>query len=580
MLTYIDALSKTRHINEAKRICLEQLNKKFEPDLLSELIYLSLDSNDKPMLSYIMKRFKDKPEQYKSLTPSFIYLYLYFENGQKALNLANDLQKNPTVDNELLYADVVSLYGDREEALGIRHKAWVEMKKELKSNPQLFNDANFLENFLGVSMRFDHYKEFNKILDLSKNIIPLNTYYDFKLSYELFRNHREKALYLQKKYKYILKPWMMLDIALWNRDTYLQEKLLKEWSDTLPIRDRVEAFQETGNIGGAFEYAFKGLEENRKDYLLYDQFRNIANNYSNIVDFNTQYISWNGYREASENISFKYHFPGGIIVTPFIQIGKEISYNTGDIINVPSKHYNIGITFEKEYLNYNLKASLGVISSLYTNPYFSINPSCKITNSTEVEFLYGEHVETDDNLFLYLGGLKRELQASLRQEVTQRMSFNISVNHDWFLSQNNKTIGSDNGIYSELDYRLREAYPDYTIRTFLQAERYHQNGGKGDIAELSPYSNFDPLPSSYNLGGIGFSIGNNYKGTLENRWRPFLNGDLFYETNSGTGYDVGGGYGGPVLGNDNLSVATSYYTNFHGSSSSYFQLSVSYKIYF
>jgi hypothetical protein len=75
-------------------------------------------------------------------------------------------------------------------------------------------------------------------------------------------------------------------------------------------------------------------------------------------------------------------------------------------------------------------------------------------------------------------------------------------------------------------------------------------------------------------------LGSNYKYKLEKTWRPFLYSDIFYETDSGIGYDAGGGYGGSLLGNDNLSLGMNYFSNFQGSSASYLEFFINYNIYF
>ena len=580
VLNYANALVKTGHTIKAEKICILQLKKKFNPDFLSELIYMELNTNNTKMLRYISSRWGRYAFVYPSLAAPFISLYMYFENSQRALMLSKYLNENPTVGNRLIYADILSLHGDAHAARGIRYNVWIEMKKRLKNNPELENNVSFMENFLSVSMRLDDGKKFLRILERSIKILPPKTFADFMLSYELFRNYRNKTLYLHHMLGYELKPWMKLDLALWNRDTYMQRELLKKWPDILPIRDRVEAFRESGDIGGAFSYAFEGLEENRNDYLLYRQFRDLADKYADRAEISTKYINWEGYSEISENMYLKYHLTGGFSLIPSIKIGKEISYDEVDIINVPYKHYNAGLTLEKQYTNCSLKASAGVISSIGTSPYFIIEPKCNITDSTSLKLLYGEHIEDDETLFLYLGGLKREFKTTVYNNVTQRTSFSVSVSQNWYMSQDNTAIGSGNGVYGELDYKLTEAYPDITLRSFAQSNRYYESGNNGDIAKLSPFSGFDALPSSYSLIGAGFTLGSNYKYKLEKTWRPFLYSDIFYETNSGIGYDAGGGYGGSLLGNDNLSLGMNYFSNFQGSSASYLEFFINYNIYF
>ena len=580
VLNYANALVKTGRFKKAENICLKELNAKFNSAFLSELIYMELNAGNIKMLKYISSRWGEYAYDYPSLAAPFASLNMYFENSRKVLMLSKNLKKNPTEDNQLAYSDILSLRGDVHEANGIRHGIWIKMKKRLQKNRKLKRNVAFMENFLSVSMKFESGKKFLKMLKNSKKILPVKTYRDFILSYKLYKNERDKVKYLRNKKGYKLKPWMKLDIAMSRKNTYSERKLLKHWVSTLPIRDRVEALKESGNIGGAFTYAYKGYEENEKDYLLYRQFRDLADEYSNRAHISFKYINWQGYREVYENMYLKYNLADGFSLTPNINIGKEISYDNGDIIDAPYKHYDAGVTLKKEYSDFNFKASAGVISSIGTNPYFSIEPECKITDTTILKLFYGEHIKDDDTLFTYLGGLKREIKASIFQNITNRASFTGYISQDWYMSQNNVNIGNGNGVYGEFDYKLTGEYTDIILRAFAQSNRYYDSGNDGDMSEIFPVKGTAALPSSYNLAGGGFTLGSNYKNKLEKSWRPFLYTDILYETGSGLGYDMGAGYGGSILGYDNLSIGFNYYSDFQGSSAPYMNIFLSYSLFY
>lgn len=373
---------------------------------------------------------------------------------------------------------------------------------------------------------------------------------------------------------------MLLDIALWRRDTYMQRMLLEKWADILPIRDRVEAFRQTGDPGAAFDYAFKGLEKNRRDVQLYQQFRSLADTYADKFRSSSRYINWDGYREFLEDTFLKYDLGGGFLLTPSFKIGKEISHDSGSLINVPSYHYNAGLSLGKKFGGCGITVKAGILDSMEATPYFQVASSCSITDMASISFLYGERIEDDDNLFMYLGGMKREIQAGFFQNINKRMSLSGTVSQNWYFSQDDKNIGSGNDVFAELDYKLGAAFPDYTLRGFVQSSHFYEGNNKGDIAQLSPFPDFNQLPSSYSLIGAGIRSGNGFKGTLEKSWRPFFSGDLFMETDSGMGYDAQVGYGGPLTANDNMNFGATYYSNFHGAESSFLEYFIDYNYYF
>jgi len=192
----------------------------------------------------------------------------------------------------LLKADVLSLCGKEHEAKSIRFHVWRDMKKRLKKDKGLLNNKEFLENFLRAAMYFESPLYFNKYMNIAKKILDRDSYTDIKLSYLLYCGEKDKIEFLVKRKGYSAKPWIKLVLSLWKYDKYSMNYLINRYSDRLPTRDKIEVLKFTGRINEAMEQAFKGLEKNRYDYLLYDHLKSSL--WNTKIIFIWHLIMWKG----------------------------------------------------------------------------------------------------------------------------------------------------------------------------------------------------------------------------------------------------------------------------------------------
>lgn len=575
LAAYCTALERIGQRNMAKRIFEAELKTRFNTHILSQYIYLLIDANDVSTLRNVLRTYS----RYQfDLPMPFATAYLYLQNGRKALNILRRIKIGDDSYNLLLIkADVLEIYGRSDEANKIRFDIFQKMKEVVKRNG-MPNNIDFIQNYLRTAMYFESAPNYERLLQKFQAKLPKDIYGDIYLTYLLWLNDNKKVEYLIKRYNYTARPWMYLGLSLWNYDGYLMNSTLKKYIDALPIRDRVEALRKTGNIQKAFEYAFKGLNENREDYLLYKQFRDLVVNYEDRLSIDEEYYDRGDYGELLTRFENRMMFSNGYIFTLKGDLGFKIY---SDLTNTPSYHSYITLKFKKLFDKGDFNAYIGGIKGVKSSISFGLKVRHLLPWEINLSLFSDYNKETDDTTYLYLGGMKRDFGMSVSFPITQRCSFFNSFSHNLYYSQDGKYIGNGNDLYSDLSYKLRVTYPDHTLRAFYSLYDYSEtSGNKGDVEKFSRYHPFRALPDTSSTFGIGYLFGYENRDSLVRVWRPFFHADLTYNTQSGLGFDTGVGIGGMVFGNDNLAIVLNYIKGFKGTSQNLFNLELKYNLYY
>jgi len=569
---YISSLLKLNQTQKALNIAKNVLDKKFDPQIISELIFASIESSNQNLAKYIASNYK----KYETVVPkSFTFLYLFLENTKKALELSyNQLKNSKSISDKLLYADILYTYGRFEESEKIKY----EVFKELKDKQNLSSEDAY--NFLRVADEYLSSRQYLELLEKYKNIISLESYNDLYFSHLLKIDNHPKLEYLMKRHSYNLHPWMQLNLASWLNDKYWQDNLLEKFADILPIRDRVTAFTETGQIDKAMYYGYKGLDEN-PDYLLYkQQRRDLITTYRPKVEILTNYTDRAGVKDISEDAFIQAKLKEGFY--PFFRYkgSNPFSVDNSKMINVPDRN-DTAVGFKKIIDDGELNFAIGSLKTISSNLYLDVQFRKYIKNKTYFGGEFGKNIPADDTLFLYYGGMKDMLSFNFSHSFNNRTGFYISPSYNIYHSSDGKKIGTSFNLYDEFYYKLRVGYPDYTFRLYSSHGKYNEKDGyKGNIEKLSPYQNTKFLPQSFNLIGVGFSFGYDNDTNYVRVWRPFFSADITYNDITGLGYGFSGGVGGGLFRQDNLSLGFRYIQGFKGTTDKYFNSYLRYILFY
>ena len=575
---YAQALRNARGPEHAKRLYARVLKENFSKELLSQYIYLLLDYEDDRGLKGVARDYGRLANEPGLLMP-FTLLYAKIGNGRKALTLAERLPDD-TATTRLLRADILSLYGRHAEAEALRFNIYRDMRDKLKKNPELLEDGRFLEEFLRVAPYYESPRIVAGYMALAKEVLPQKTANDIELSYLMGIEGRTMVEHLIRKYNYAARPWMYLNLALWEDARYDMAELLGKHPYTLPARDRVEALRRTGRIKDAMQHAYLGLYKNREDHLLYKQFSDLARNYQQTAGVTLYYEERGPYEETAEEISFELDISKGFEAAFFYTGGRTVDSDKASLVNAPDSRNIYGIRLSRLFDRGRLKLAAGSHKGIKENVFYTVGlDSYHLLNGIRLGLFYGKNVRADENVYLHLAGMKDRYAVSASYSFERRSTLNVRLSYQRFRSQDGPSVGSSMNVYSEASYRVRTGYPDYTVRVYLDSVRFNEGTrDKGAIRTLFPYEPESVLPESYNMAGAGVLFGLDDRYGHAGPWRPFLSLDVTLNDKTGPGFSTSVGIGGGVLRRDSLSAGIEYVKGFKGTEDEYLRLFASYRL--
>jgi FOG: TPR repeat len=556
VFSYLLALQQLGKKEEALEELEKILAKAKTPELVSFYIYSLVEAQRVERLKSALKEYEAYTRS-PSVAQAYAVAYIFLQQGQTALNY----YKLSGSKDPLLYADIINVMGMEEEAKAIKLKAY----RELKSGGVPWDDLEKLRLYLSLAMEFENPEVFERKLQRAKGVLSDAVWKDIYFAYLFSKEQRERAILQKRLYKYPLKPWMWLNLALWQDDRYLALQLLESDPETLPIRDRVEALRRVGQPRRALELAFKGLEENPYDHQLYKQFRDLAVQESNKVSLEVSHQKRDAYGQFVERLEVETKLGDTNYSAGFRSSTFQPTYKDDQVIKQKVGGYQAEIYlrrwFDRGYFGF----GIGHLERLRSVANFRLFGESYLFSRLSSGFEVGYKQPSTESLYLELGGLKNYAKLSLTFTPYNRLGFYSSLEFSEFYSQDIKRLGTGFYTYNQAQYKLKAGYPDYTLRAFFSYGNYREKvGSKGVIEQLSPFTAFRALPENYYTIGLGFSFGFEHKDSYTRFWRPFFDASLAYNSLGSLGISTEIGLGGAVFGRDNFSVGLSFSKNMGG----------------
>ncbi|MFN7065244.1 MAG: tetratricopeptide repeat protein [Aquificaceae bacterium] len=568
---YFKALYRIGKKDEAKNFLKLTLKNNFSEELLAEAIYNAVENSDGELALYVEKNYgqlKDK------LAQPFAVLYLFMQNSQSALELLRTI-KRESIEDLLLYADVLSLYGREDESARIRLSILRQLSQNIEDT---YRDPNKLTAYLRVGIQYLPASQIEEALKVAQKTLTPEVYEDIYYSYLISKDYRGKLYYMANIQDKKLKPWMDLNIALFYDDRDWQKELLEKHADILPIRDRVEALRRTGELKKAGYYAYKGLEENREDYLLYKQFRDLVVEYYSKLGDTLSYTSFGDVNFLKNEFNLRYYLTEGTYFNYESVSWFKVSNKNPFLRNVKNAFYN-GMRIRKAFDRKQVEFGVSHMSSLESVIGALFAYKVYLPNKTHGQVGIALNQPSYESIYMLQGGMKDVLFTFIQHSFNSRLSFNLRGSYEKYKSQDNKNIGKGFINYTELYYKLRFGYPDYTLRLFTLNTLFNEKSGpRGVINRIAISPDPDVLPKSYNLIGLGFSFGFDNRDNYVRVIRPFLDSSITLDTLKKLGIGLSGGIGGALFGHDNLSLGISHTTNFMRSTKPSFEVFIKYLI--
>ena len=566
---YFRALYITGKIEKAKGFLKAALKNNPSEDLLSEAIYSTVENSDKDLGIYLEKNYKHLKDK---MPKPFAVLYLFLQNSQSALELLRTVERE-SIEDLLLYADVLSLYGRELEAQKIR----LSVLKKLSANLEdTYSDPVKLSNYLRVGIDYLPINQFIDALRVAQKILTPEVYEDTYHSYLISKDYQDKLYHMVNIQRKELKPWMYLNMALLYDDRDWQKKLLEKYSEILPIRDRVEALRRTGQLKKAGYYAFKGLEENREDYLLYKQFRDLVVDYYSKFEDTLSYTRFGDVDFLTNELNLRHYITKGIYLQYESMSWFKLSNKNNLLKDVRNVYYN-GLKLTRITNRGRWELGVSLLSSFENVFGASASYYVYLSNKTNMQLGVSLNKPSYESIYMLQAGMKDILSTSFQHRFNNRLGLTGNASYERYKSQDGKNIGKGFANYTELYYKLRVGYPDYTFRLFMLNTFYSEKSvDKGVINKVSLIPNPDVLPESYSLMGLGFSFGFENRDSYTRVVRPFSDSSLTFDTLGRLGIGLSGGIGGALFGQDNFSIGLSYASNFMRSTKPFFGVFLKY----
>lgn len=568
---FLKSLLNDGNASKAREVILYGLRNEFSEELLLEAVVFSIESKDIAIARHIINTYK----QYEDKFPKhFAILHFFLQNSNKSLSL---LKKFPvdSIEDKMFLADTLILNGDIERGKKIKYQIF----KSILSQKEEDKDK-YLEILLRFGMEFLPAQKYRALLSKGKNSLSQRAYEEIYFSYLALLGEQDRLKYMMNIYKKTFQPWLYLNLSLWEYDKYWQDELLERFSDILPIRDRVEALRRTGQISKAGYYGFKGLEENREDYLLYKQYRDLITNYYSKIENTLSYTSWDKVESVRDNLSIRYYLNKGLYINYDFSGFFNLKNNNPIYRNIRDIYFH-GLKVSKLEDDGKVEAGVSYLKGVEERVGFTFKYNTYLKNRSYLELSAGLNQPSYESVFMFLGGMKDSYSLSFTHNLNSRASISLVGTYDRYKSQDDKTVGDGSMLYGEGSYKLRIGYPDYTFRLYLQNSVFNEkNTDKGSINKISSQPNPDVLPPSYTSVGGGFLFGFDNRDNYVRVWRPFFSADVVFNNRTGLGYGASAGVGGSIFRQDNLSTGFRYIQDFRGTTTSFWELFLKYNLFF
>ena len=538
--------------------------------LKAAIIYALMDLDENRELDRMIGEIELKGNVPQTLIPALAAAYAYLQRSEKATRYFEILLSRHPEDPEVLsaFADVLdTLEAEKARAYILRKKAWEKVKRDPEKDYRLY---------LRLALHVLPPAKIIRLFENSKGKLPINELREIEISWYLSRDELEKASWLARDAK--VSPWIHLSMALSCYDRDAMRNYLYAYWIRLPIRDRVNAAMESGEIPLAQELAFRGLEENPRDYLLYYQMRDISEETADKAKiklwsehrYPLSLLGTRGWviKRLSKGLFTKVSFKGlSVSSLDKDELHREPSKDTGF-------EFGIGRKTERTKSFF----SLGYRDALESFLTFYGGLKRDIGTGFTLGIEGGFNQKAMESVYMEIGGVRDYAMVSGMWQFLPSTSFLVTYTKDIFRSQDRAYEGRGDIFSLEVSRAMRSGYPSIAIRSFFTYGDYsEENRARGSIAQLSPTGLPDLLPNDYWEVGAGVDMGLENRENFTRVWRPFASVSGAYNNSYGLTMDMAVGIGGSLFLKDQLSISFGYTRGAFGTEDNIFRLCTIYK---
>ncbi|OXI65070.1 hypothetical protein CFB81_30300 [Burkholderia sp. AU28863] len=350
-----------------------------------------------------------------------------------------------------------------------------------------------------------------------------------------------------------------LTVALADGDIGTMERLLDQ-GVRLPRYDRIDAAVAVDRPGQAQALAFDGLDGAPDDSEMHRRLVETALAWPQSLDASMTTYAERPLDYSEQTIAASRKIAGHYLIGMTATLDLQRSTDASQLVNVPSADRSL--IFHARWQTRDDAFTMRAGRREGLDAFYTIGLGVEFGRNGPLQFgmRAGRDQVADELPTLRIGGMKDNLIADGSWQANERVTVSGSVEMDRFYSQARTYLGSGVLSTAQVSYRIRTAYPDYTIRVVGTHGDYGA-GGRADalISSLLPAAsrsasagNF--MPATYTQYGLFAGFGTDLRERYTHRWRPFLEVGVVHDSIQGGGAAIDAGMAGSVFGGDHAAL--------------------------
>ncbi|MHA7684185.1 tetratricopeptide repeat protein [Cupriavidus sp. PET2-C1] len=380
-------------------------------------------------------------------------------------------------------------------------------------------------------------------------------------------NELARAWLARQYARQLLRPaYAEITLALANQDLAELDRMLERHAGRIPADSQIEANVQLDRLGAAQTLAYETQDLTRTSDALQETLQDT-------LLFNAQAIEPRVTYQRQNPLSFfDYSLGGGVRLWDGYDLNllgawrTQRSLDPAQLTGVPSsdRRGELSLGYRDQHLRWRL--GVGRRDGLDSVTTARFTGEWRESSRLSVTTLAGLNQSADESAPLRVGGVKDVLGLGATYNFGRREFVGGRIEYDRFRGQDGSQLGHGLVYDLELGYRIRTAYPDYTVRLVGTHASYNVRGGTlgSKLATLVPTdAQATPgfyMPQGFTQAGVTFGFGTELIDDYTRKWRPFAEIGLLHDTRAGQNFRAQLGLAGKVLGNDHLSMYVQHET--------------------
>jgi len=557
--------------------------------IIQAYIWFLMEIKDEVALSQFLFKLHENKELSSSLWLAMAVGYFSIQNTDRAAYYLQRIDEHGLVtrESELLYAYVKQSQNEEGAFYKKINALYKQMNEALVAEPELARQSEFMQIYLTVSMFLVGADTFEHKLQEAKPVLKAKAYNELSLAFALRENVDEQVNFSANRLK-SPEPWVRLNLALSADDRTQQQDILYLHYHILPLGDALGAAQNNKQIAFAQEIAFEGLEKNEKNSLLYDQMRQLHNEYADYFLTHTGYLDRTGMRQSYSDMYNSYYLAKGYSFETELFYGANSISDNEIFKSIPSNSKTLGFGIQKRFDRGLYKLLVGRKNSEVSYNYLSFTYNTILSRRINLEVKVDKGAEASESVYLLVGAHKNRVGLQASYALLGSSQIDAYLEKANYYANDGVHLGS--GISGRLAYTYlqRAAYPDLQFTPYFSFGNYHESsGGKGIIDAMLNFEDTNVISDNFWYAGVEMSYGMQNRYDYVGVWRPFISLNPFY---NGKGpkdengkrnkysYAFATGIGGSLFGQDNLALVIDYSESVGGTTDQLWRSYFRYKI--